>query len=515
MAVSESSDATEDLVNLLRSLARLFVSSRGVQDHHAGCRSIEHSGSSSLECVLAVGLELIRAERVGWRSPGSAPIVLERRVPATRRAIANARVAHEQDWSRVNQLEAGRIVRVSEGALKRSARCAHRGTIKEWIGCRPLIPRGGLAVLWLECAEVGTARNSDVAALASALIHLSEVTECLQPDREGARLDALARNAGAWIHDMRHVFQIIGLKAELLGELPTELPVGRGVDDLMTSVREASTLCERALHVGGRSSSYDSVVLRSLLVREASAAASISGRPDRVRVSIDCHDDLTVRTDVASIARVVRNLVLNAIEASPDGGDVEIRARARGRAEYELSVSDRGRGMSKGDLQRLLRCGQSGGSGTGFGTSSIAECVSALRGRMEFESRLGIGTLARIVLPNATESDGSRRVIVICGDRRRRLSIARSFELFGWQAIEAVDGEDALEGLARFGPADVALIRGTPGEGLDAVGETALGFDRRLAVLSIAEGGVERSVERAIQCFQSTSSPLNTPAACV
>jgi two-component sensor histidine kinase len=325
-------------------------------------------------------------------------------------------------------------------------------------------------------------------------------------------LDALARNAGAWIHDMRHAFQIIGLKAEMLGELPAESRVGRVVDELSTSVREASTLCERALQVGRRVSSLDSVALRSLLVREASAAASISGRRDRVRISIDCADDLTVHTDAPSIARVVRNLVLNAIEASPDGSEVELRARAHGDTEYELSVSDRGRGMCESDLQRLLRCGQSGGSGTGFGTSSMAECVLALRGRMEFESRLGVGTSARIVLPNAKESDRAGRVIVLCGDRRRRGAIARSFESFGWHAIEAVDGEEALDRLAQSGPTDVALVRGTPGEGVDAVCEAVLGFDRRLAVLSIADGGAEKSVERAIRCFRRTSRCVNALA---
>jgi signal transduction histidine kinase len=501
--VSPPHDETDDLVELICALAGLLE--RGPLQSAGRC-SIETSRTRSIESVLAVGLQRLGARRVGWRSSGCIH-TLDRRRETTRSGSAVARAHHDLDWSLADQSERGRIVRVRGTALHRSVRSGTRSRVKEWIICRPLLPRGRSGVLWLECATADGATDAAVLALANAVAQLSEVLERLEAARGRARLDALARDAGAWVHDMRHSFQIVGLKTELLAEIPVELRAGPVLEELMSSVRDASALCERALQGGARVSTHDSFDVRTLLFREATAAATISEREQRVRVSIQSGDALIVRTDATAIARVVRNLVLNAIEASPDGETVDVAACPRSGGEFEIVVRDRGRGMSAHDLDRLLRCGQSGGSGTGIGTSSAADCVASLRGRVEYRSRSGIGTSVHVVLPNVVEGNPENRVIVICGDRRRREAIARSFELSGRSVTEAADGAEALERLAQCGSADVALVRGTLGEDLDTVRDAVRGTGRRVALLSIAEGGLERSVHRAIEHFERTEQP--------
>lgn len=397
--------------------------------------------------------------------------------------------------------ESGRVVRFSRRELDRWARAVDR-PVGEWVGCRSAPGSQAQGILWLEFGEVGAANDAEVAAFARVLGALTHLAERLAPDPRRARLDALARDAGAWIHDLRHAVQIVGLEAERVSELPAESRSGAALDELKHSVADARRLCDRALQGEPCLASARSGSLRPLLAREAASAAALSGRAERVGICIDCADELTVHTDPATLARVVRNLVLNALDASADGGEVRLSARLCSGAEIELSVRDRGRGMAVEDVDRLLRCGESGRGGTGFGSTSTADCVSVLGGHLQIQSRLGAGTSVSVRLPRKGPDQG-RPVLVVSGDARRRDAIVRRFAASGWCPIEAIDGPHALDALMRRGPADVVLVRGTPGPGLAAVHEAARRVNRRVAVISVSDGGIERSVQRAIELFQS------------
>jgi two-component system, OmpR family, phosphate regulon sensor histidine kinase PhoR len=114
-----------------------------------------------------------------------------------------------------------------------------------------------------------------------------------------------------------------------------------------------------------------------------------------------------IRADRRSMEEVFTNLVANAINYSPDGGDVRIAALSHG--DYvEARVSDHGIGIEPGELAKIFdkfyrvkHPKTRTVIGTGLGLSLVKGLIEAHRGSVEVESRLGEGSTFRVFLPIA------------------------------------------------------------------------------------------------------------------
>ncbi|HZT29100.1 MAG TPA: ATP-binding protein [Bryobacteraceae bacterium] len=118
-----------------------------------------------------------------------------------------------------------------------------------------------------------------------------------------------------------------------------------------------------------------------------------------VRLHLDLAPALpTIQADPDQISRALQNLVLNAIDAMPQGGDLTIRTRARDGA-VELEVSDTGQGLTPEECQRLFTpYYTSKAHGTGLGLAIVQSVVSDHKGRISVDSEPGKGTTFRIEL---------------------------------------------------------------------------------------------------------------------
>jgi signal transduction histidine kinase len=143
------------------------------------------------------------------------------------------------------------------------------------------------------------------------------------------------------------------------------------------------------------------VRIGEVLRTEASAARSVSGRGESIGIAIRCEADFDFPVEREPMSRIVRNLVLNALENTPDGEQVKIEAERGPRAHLVLRVFDRGRGMSTADQEELLRFGRSGHGGLGIGSASVASCARRIGARMRVSSRLGVGTCVELRVPRA------------------------------------------------------------------------------------------------------------------
>ena len=106
----------------------------------------------------------------------------------------------------------------------------------------------------------------------------------------------------------------------------------------------------------------------------------------------------TVAADAEQMARALRNLVLNSIDAMPEGGTLTVRTMPHG-AGARIEVSDSGTGLSHEECERLFTPYYTTKThGTGLGLAIVQSVVSDHHGRISVESQPGKGTTFRIDL---------------------------------------------------------------------------------------------------------------------
>jgi PAS domain S-box-containing protein len=124
-----------------------------------------------------------------------------------------------------------------------------------------------------------------------------------------------------------------------------------------------------------------------------------------VALTMDADGVPTVRGDRARLAQLADNLLSNAIKFTPDGGHVEVRGREdNNRAVIE--VSDTGIGIPVDKIPRLFTrfyrassATEHAISGTGLGLAIVKWIADAHHGALEVDSRAGVGTTMRLLLP--------------------------------------------------------------------------------------------------------------------
>ncbi len=108
---------------------------------------------------------------------------------------------------------------------------------------------------------------------------------------------------------------------------------------------------------------------------------------------------LAVDADPDQLSRALRNLILNAMDALPQGGSITVRGRRAG-SEVSIEVSDTGAGLSKEECERLFTPYYTTKQhGTGLGLAIVQSVVSDHGGRISVESEPGKGATFQIALP--------------------------------------------------------------------------------------------------------------------
>ncbi|HET9111710.1 MAG TPA: ATP-binding protein [Ktedonobacterales bacterium] len=107
-----------------------------------------------------------------------------------------------------------------------------------------------------------------------------------------------------------------------------------------------------------------------------------------------------IRADADLIQQMLVNLVMNALQAMPNGGTLTLRSRLDPRGRTVIQVEDTGVGMSTERMQVAMRPGQSSKpGGMGLGLMVVRSIVSQHRARMRMTSAPGRGSLVSITFP--------------------------------------------------------------------------------------------------------------------
>jgi signal transduction histidine kinase len=132
----------------------------------------------------------------------------------------------------------------------------------------------------------------------------------------------------------------------------------------------------------------------------------LSARADESRVRLFARGDGTVQADPRRLKEALLNLVANAIEATPPGGEVAVEVRS-GRDETEIVVRDTGRGMPPETLRRIgTPFFTTRDAGTGLGVVLARSVIAQHGGSLRYESEPGHGTQVRVTLPRVAPGVG-------------------------------------------------------------------------------------------------------------
>jgi signal transduction histidine kinase len=143
------------------------------------------------------------------------------------------------------------------------------------------------------------------------------------------------------------------------------------------------------------------------LVDDVVQQLSATARMKQLSVKNDVHPQLQAFGDEGMVEIIIRNLKVNALKFTPEGGGINISATAQNESVV-FSISDTGIGMRKPDVEKLFQIdgnvqsiGSSAEKGTGIGLLLCKELVVKHGGKIWAESEEGKGSTFYFSLPNA------------------------------------------------------------------------------------------------------------------
>ncbi len=201
-----------------------------------------------------------------------------------------------------------------------------------------------------------------------------------------------------FIHDLKNLVSTLSLLVENAGEhMSNPLFQQDAAKTLKSTVSKMNamisnlTILYRGLKISPRPVNFNDLIEETLATLNGHVSSRLVKRMETLP---------TIPADGEQLRKVCLNLLLNAIEASPPDWKIEIRTSTEN-GDVVLTVVDHGCGMSPEFIQSsLFRPFQTTKSnGLGIGLFQCKKIVEAHQGRIEVESKVGKGSLFRVVLP--------------------------------------------------------------------------------------------------------------------
>jgi PAS domain S-box-containing protein len=307
-------------------------------------------------------------------------------------------------------------------------------------------------------------------ALSEDITHLREKEDMLT---HAMKLEAVGRMTSGIAHDFRNLLTVILGNLQLLQEgiiqKDSEL-----IEDALSAAHDGSDLVMRLLSFSRRKvHTIRPITINVFLQNLLRLLQRIVN--DNVNISlILIEETITVKADPSRLESAILNLVTNAQDAMPEGGELTIttdivKIKNQGLTNPEdlhpgkyvmISIMDNGVGMNEDTRQHALEAFYSTKtSGTGLGLSMVNDFINASGGAIDIESSLGNGTTFTLWLPvvkvigeNKTEIEtidnlptGTETILLVEDNYKVRVFANRILTHLGYHIVEAADATEALE----------------------------------------------------------------------
>jgi signal transduction histidine kinase len=229
------------------------------------------------------------------------------------------------------------------------------------------------------------------------------------------RLSALGELTAGLAHEIGNPLGGIKGAAEILADgLPPGHPKERFARLLLKEVTRLDAVVSRFLASARPREETDGTADVGETFREVASLCDQALKQGRLSLLVEVGDRLPpVAANPHQIQQVFLNLLLNAIQATPPGGRIRLRALERD-GEVECLVQDDGRGIPPEDLPRLFDpFFTTKPDGTGLGLAITRRILETCRGQVSVESRPGQGAAFTVTLPTRTtigaQEEGAHR----------------------------------------------------------------------------------------------------------
>jgi two-component system, cell cycle sensor histidine kinase and response regulator CckA len=359
---------------------------------------------------------------------------------------------------------------------------------KGWLEAIPPEDREELTRVWLKAVDGGQIYSHEhrqltpqgktiwVRALASPikgqdgkiLGHvgtLEDITELRQARQEmikTQKLESLGLLAGGIAHDFNNILTaILGNISLARIKLHDPEKATKRLEEAENAASRAKDLTQQLLTFARGGEPVKKIVEVNGLLKEAAGFALHGANVDSLFVLAD--DLWLVEADEGQLCQVIHNLVINAVQAMPEGGTVTLGAENSGSMQdgqgfVRIFVTDTGAGIPEQHLQRIFDpffTTKQQGSGLG-----LATCYSIIKrhgGNIAVTSTLGKGSTFYVSLPASEQGraavsgartevvHGSGRVLVMDDEEPVREAAYAMLEELGYLAECAENGNAAID----------------------------------------------------------------------
>lgn len=274
----------------------------------------------------------------------------------------------------------------AEAALRKSEQAA----IKFVVNLRKLKDR----------LEVKTAETEQYATQMETL-----ATERAKQLQDAERLAAIGATAGMVGHDIRNPLQAITGEIYLLNDSLSELPDSNQKAEMKESMDSITANVSYINKIVADLQDYARPLKPEYKKLDVSELIDDTLRtiimPSNIKLTVDTKQIPAINSDQTYLRRCITNLVNNAVQAMPEGGELEIKSYTN-EDKIFVTVSDTGVGIPDHVKARLFTpMMTTKAKGQGLGLAVVKRLIEALNGCITFESAEGKGTKFIIELPLA------------------------------------------------------------------------------------------------------------------
>jgi PAS domain S-box-containing protein len=352
-----------------------------------------------------------------------------------------------------------------------------------------VLKKGG-GVVVLECTATPQREGGAIVGVLCIGRDVGERKQLEKQLRQAQRMESIGQLAGGVAHDFNNLLTVISGHTSLL-EIHEGLP-----PEMAESVKEIADAAERAANLTRQLLTFSRQQVMQLRDLDLNTVVGDMTRMLRrlvgedIALNVDYGPNLPyVHGDTGMIEQIVLNLVVNARDAMPKGGeltlstsrhvvtkDLSAKHEDRRAGEYvKFSVADTGSGIAQDHLAHIFEpfyTTKEVGKGTGLGLATVHGVVNQHRGWIEVTSAVGEGTQFDVYLPTSaakqapkvveapqvpSRAQAGECILIVEDETPLRQMVRMILERYGYSVLEACSGVQAL-GVWREHHQEIALV---------------------------------------------------------